>query len=175
MVSSATLECRSRGTDSGPSRDETRWRPKAGWRTSDGRRLRRHPPVTGTPIHHSDYSAGPRRGRSQVSQRRGLGRGLVASTTARPRSPRMRGGQVRSALKGDLSEERVLAIETKWPRRRHEIADGRLLPARDFTHRNSVLPVRPVIAIRSFRKSICRGCQRREQSRIAPVSFPHRP
>jgi hypothetical protein len=68
-----------------------------------------------------------------------------------------------------------LAIETKWPRRRHEIADGRLLPARDFTHRNSVLPVRPVIAIGSFRKSICRGCQRKEQSRIAPVSFPHRP
>ena len=40
------------------------------------------------PIHHLYYSAGPRRGRSQVSQRRGLGRGLVASTTARPLSPR---------------------------------------------------------------------------------------
>jgi hypothetical protein len=57
MVSPATSECRSRGTDSGPSRGEARSSPPDHARRAGGRRLagglamgagsRPHPPITG--------------------------------------------------------------------------------------------------------------------------------
>jgi hypothetical protein len=71
--------------------------------------LRRAGPGTSHP--HPYYSAAPRRGRYQVSQRRGL----VASTTAKPRSPRksrppgMRAARFVWRLAGNLGEERVLS------------------------------------------------------------------
>jgi hypothetical protein len=97
----------SRGTDSGPSRDETCWLPKAGWWASDGRWLRRHRPISGnlasTFLLSGWAAAGaiPSLSTSRPGARpRRLNRCEAAFSVDK-------GGQVRSALEGgNLGEKR---------------------------------------------------------------------
>jgi hypothetical protein len=129
MVSPATLECRSRGTDSGPSRGEARSSPPGHARRAGGRRLARwapvragilpspgtcHPPC----LLFSWAVAGaiPSLSTSRSGARpRCLNHCEAAFSAKEPAHRRMRGGQVRSALQeGNLGEERVL--NPRYPR-----------------------------------------------------------
>ena len=143
MVSPATLERRSRGTDSGPSRGEVRSSPPGHARRAGGRRpagglvmgagSRRHPPITGNlpstiPIIQLGRGGGDPKSLNvavwgATSSSQAL-RGRVLHEKSRP--PGMRGDQVRSALQeGNLGKERVLNPRYASPFRIRDAGEGR--------------------------------------------------